>query len=89
MSTTPLTDTQERIERSIFERIRMELIDKGYLHDISIAPFNTGDGAAQAAWDAELIVISGAMDFAIELIGAGSYDKADEKKVPRIVIQSG
>jgi len=89
MSTTPLSSTQERIERSIFERIRIELIDKGYLPDIDAAPYNTGDAAGQNAWDAQMTVIATAKKFAIELIGAGSYDKSDEKKVPRIVVQAG
>lgn len=89
MSNVPLSSTQERIERSIFERIRLELVDKGYLPDISAAPYNTGDAAAQTAWNTQLATIASTKRFAIELIGAGSYDKGDDKKVPRIVVTAG
>jgi len=35
MSATPLSDSREVVERSLFHSIRRELVDKGYLPDIS------------------------------------------------------
>lgn len=35
MSTTPLSDTREVVERTLFQSIRQELVDKGYLPDIN------------------------------------------------------
>lgn len=87
MSTTPLVDIQEVIERTVFERIRQELVDKLYLPDITIYP------DTPAGWDGYNVAIKaiadGALGFAIELFGAGVADFKGTKKVPRIAINSG
>lgn len=87
MSATPLSTTQERVERSIYERIRLELVDKGYLPDITL--YNSNTALNQTDWEAAMATIRTTMGFCIELFGAGSYEKNDDKKVPRIVIDSG
>lgn len=87
MSTTPLSTTEEEIERSIFERIRLELVDKGYSPDITT--MNTGSAADQQTYNTALKLIKDTLGFSIELFGSGSYQKNQDKKVPRIVIDKG
>ncbi len=90
MSTTPLSNIQEIIERTLFERIRQELVDKLYLPDIS----DTGTYPdTPVGWDAYEAAIStiaaGANGFAVEVLSGGVADSRGTKKVPRIVINSG
>lgn len=85
MSTTPLSDIQELIERSLFERIRLELIDKGYLPDITSYQNNQ---AGLTQWNADLVTIKNTKGFAIEVFTESSNFKKGIKKVPRIVLKN-
>lgn len=102
MSTTPLSNLQELVERSLFESIRKEVVDKGYLPDITaqveITPVtipptytnkypNTLQGRQQ--WELDIKNIVNSKGFAIEIYNEGSNLGKGIKKVPRIVINSG
>lgn len=81
---TELTVIQKRIERSLYEAIRLILVELGYLPDILLY---TNDALGQANWAAALSTVKVDKGFAIELFGVGSSEKKYEKQVPRIVIQ--
>jgi len=86
MSTTPLYNIEERLERSIYEAIRQELVDKLYSPDISL-PAYPETAAGQLQWETDLLAIrNGVLGFAIELFGTAGYQDRNTKKVPRIVI---
>jgi len=87
MSATPLSDIQTVIERSLFEHIRLELVDKGYLPDVTDYP-NTQvgyDDYNQAITD----ISNGTNGFAIELFNESENTSRGMKKVPRIVMNTG
>lgn len=86
MSDTPLSNIQEIIERSLFERIRLELVDKGYLPDITAYPDNS---IGWGQWAIDIDSIATNIGFAIELFNAGNNQSLGEKKIPRIVIVTG
>ena len=79
---TILNDIYEIVDRSIYEAIRLVLVEHGYLPDISLFP-NTPAGVS--AWETAISTIVATKGFAIELFGAGSSDAKYSKRVPRIV----
>jgi hypothetical protein len=86
MSTIALSSTQELIERSLFEVIRKELVDKNYLPDIVLYP------DTKVGYDNYNIAISSIVTskgFAIEIYNEGSNYAKGVKKIPRIVINTG
>lgn len=84
MSFTPLSNIQEIIDRSIFQAIKQEVVDKGYCPDIASYP-DTDIGVTQ--YNADLTAISnGPLKFAIEVFGASSTEAKKYKRIPRIVI---
>lgn len=84
MSAIPLTDIQEILERSLFERLRLECVDKGYTPDITTF---TEDAAGQLAYDAAVTAIAaGVNEFAVEVYQNSSAHAKGMKRVPRIVI---
>jgi hypothetical protein len=86
MSATPLEDIEERIERSLYEALREELVDKGYCPDISL-PAYPETPAGQLQWETDLKAIKdGPLGFAIELFSTAGYQDRNTKKIPRIVI---
>ena len=90
MSTTALTNIQEIIERSLFERIRLELVDKLYLPDISDTTTYPDNQGGWDQWETDIKAIAdGAKGFAIELFNGGTNIAKGLKKVPRIVINEG
>jgi len=90
MSATALTTIQEVIERSLFERIRQEIVDKEYLPDIADTITYTSNQAGWDLWEADIKAIAeGAKGFAIELFNGGASESRGVKKVPRIVIDAG
>ena len=97
MSATALTTIQELIERSLFEILRLEIVDKGYLPDIAATdgelipgPYYTDDQVGWDLWEADIKAIAdGAKGFAIELFGVGNNESKGVKKTPRIVLESG
>ena len=89
-----LSNIQEIIERSIFEKIRLLLVDQGYLPDIAaIDEFDnpiypdTEEGWTQ--WETDIKNIVTTKGFAIELFNGGTSDARGVKKVPRIVMDPG
>ena len=86
MSLIPLSIIEEQIERSIFEAVREELVDKNMLPDITT--FNLATG--QNAWETALQVLKGSNThgWVAELFGVSGYQTKNTKKVPRIVIDS-
>ena len=90
MSTTALTNIQEIIERSLFERIRLELVDKLYLPDVSDIITYPDNQTGWDQWKTDVKAIAdGDKGFAIELFSCGNNEAKGIKKVPRIVIESG
>ena len=85
MSQIPLSNIQELLERSVFHKVRIECVDKGYLPDINSYP-NTAAG--QIAWDAALAAIVLDKGFAIEVFGYSNAQDKSTKKIPRIAIIS-
>jgi len=88
MSTTPLSTTEELIERSFFHSVRKELVDKGYLPDITDTVTYPDTPAGIAAWDNAISNIISSKGFAIEVFGFSSARSKGMKKTPRIVIHN-
>lgn len=86
-----LSDIQERVERSIYEAIRIWLVDNAYLPDISndgTFP-KSGDNLtapAEAAWLAAMAAVESAKGFASEVFNHSSSHDKGLKRVPRLVI---
>jgi hypothetical protein len=79
------TDIQQKVERSIFELIRLKLVELEYLPDITLfavteAGYNSYQTAIQAVVTAK--------GFCIEIFGASSPQAKGFKKIPRIVIKT-
>lgn len=89
MSVTALSTIQEEIERTLFHRIRQEVVDKGYLPDVAddITYPDTDPGYAQ--WQSDIDTIVTNMGYAIEIFSAGASESRGVKKIPRIVLNSG
>jgi hypothetical protein len=79
-----LSTTQERLEKSLFDAIRLTLVAEGYLPDISSIANNP---AGQLAWQGLVDGVVSAKGFCVELFGVGSSESKFLKRVPRIVIQ--
>lgn len=86
MSNTPLSSIIQRVERSLYEAIRLELVDKGYCPDIADTVTFPDNPAGVIAYNAALGTIVTNKGFAIEVFGVGSNFKKYETKIPRIVI---
>ena len=84
MSNIPLTTVQQLIERSLFERLRLECVDKGYLPDITTFP-ETPTGQADYNLALEAIANSSS-SFAIEIFQNSSAHAKGMKRTPRVVI---
>lgn len=80
---TQLTDILQRVERSLFERLRLETVDKGYIPDSTTFANNP---TGQAAFDAALATVVTTKGFAIMVYGVGSNKQKGLAKVPRITI---
>lgn len=79
------TDIQEKVERSIFELIRLKLVELNYLPDITtFAVTEAGYNLYQLAIKA-VVVDKG---FCIEIFGASSPQAKGFKKIPRLVIKT-
>lgn len=89
MSLTALTNIQEIIERSLFEAIRQEVVDKGYLPDIADTGTYPDTDQGWVQWETDVIAIVTSKGFAIEIFNGASNEARGVKKVPRIVIDSG
>lgn len=86
MSNIPLSNIQSIIERSLFESIRLELVDKEYLPDITNY---TNDNMGQIGYESAISSIVNNKGFAIEVISEGSSHTKGLKKPPRIVLNTG
>lgn len=89
MSATLLSGIQEIIERSLFETIRKEIVDKGYLPDISNPILYPDNQTGWDQWKSDISGIVSSLGFAIELFSVGSNEHKGVKKVPRIVLEAG
>lgn len=86
-----IRNIQEKIEKSLYESIRLILVQWEYLPDIAqfgLSPWlpNSDHIATQAQWDEAISTIRNTFGFAIEVFGHGSSQAKGLKKVPRIVI---
>lgn len=86
MSLTSLSNTIELIERSIFHSIRLELVDKGFLPDVSIFP-DTDQGVID--YNTALADIATNQGYAIEVFNNSSPHAKNLQRVPRIVFVPG
>jgi len=84
MSATPLTVIEDSIEKSIFEALRLEMVDKFLTPDITTYNLATD----QLLWESDLKALSttNPHGFVAELFGASGYQANNTKKAPRIVI---
>ncbi len=83
MSTVTLSTIQELVERSLFERLRLECVDKGYTADITAFPETP---AGYAAYQAAIEAIRNSVGFAIEIFNNQDNQNTGQLKVPRITI---
>lgn len=87
-----INNIQQRVERSIFEAIRKNIVAEGYLPDIAnntLFPKSGGvlTSGGQAAWTAAINAIQeSSKKWAVEIFGVGSSDAKGLKRVPRVVI---
>lgn len=88
MSDTPLSSIQEILERTFFHRIRQEVVDKGYLPDISDTITFPDTELGWTAWLSAIQNIITNKGFAIEIFNAGTTEARGIKKLPRIVLHS-
>lgn len=88
MSTIPLSIQEERLERSIFEAIRKECVDKGYLPDVSNISLYPNTPQGNIAFKNALTNIALDKGFAIEVFGTGNSQAKGVKQMPRIVVDS-
>lgn len=81
----PINDVQDRVEKSVFEAIRLKLVAEGYLPDIASGAFpNTPQG--DVAYEAAMSAIAQAQGFAAEVYGHSSALAKGNKRTPRISI---
>lgn len=77
-----LNNIQQRIERSIYERIRLILVREGLWPDESAVDYSNN----KTLWDTAIRNIVQAKAFAVEPFGHGSSQDKGERRTPRIVI---
>jgi hypothetical protein len=81
-----LIDIESRVEKSIFEIIRLKLVAEGYLpNKKSFAKSDAGAAAYQAAITA---IKDSNKKFCIQVFGMASPQARGETQVPRIVVQT-
>lgn len=80
-----LSNIQERLERSVFEQIRLRLVREGFLPDVTTYA-NTPAGAAAYKNDMQQLSVNS--QFPIELFGVGGISSKQSKQVPRISIHA-
>lgn len=91
-----LNNLEERVQRSIFEHIRLIILAEGYIPDITnllrypveLYNPNVYTPEALANWEDDIKTIKDAMGFAIEIFGDSSQWEKGEKNYPRISIES-
>jgi hypothetical protein len=84
-------NTQQRVERSIFEVLRKEVVRQGYLPNIEDSVrYPAVDGKfttiAQENWEADINVIVANKGWALEIFGTSSAFAKGLKRTPRVVI---
>lgn len=80
-----LNNTQELVEKSFYEALRLVAVAEGYLADDTIL---SQDHTGRLAWETQMKSIANTMGFAVEIFGVGSSQSKETKKVPRIVLIS-
>ena len=86
MSNIPLSNIQELIERTLFENIRQEVVDKGYLPDIT--QFENSE-VGVILYNEAVEEIMAKEGFVIDVFNENASFEHGIKKIPRIVINSG
>lgn len=82
-----LSDIESRVERSMFEMLRLVAVAEGYLPDVTDPSFaNTGGGNNN--WEIACMAILAAKGFMVPIYGYSAPVDKDILKVPRIVVIS-
>lgn len=87
-----INNIEERVERSIFERIRKNVVLEQYLPDISNGtryPVNSNGALTEAGqnnWLTDCKAIKQAKGFCVDVLGASTTFSKGPKESPRIVI---
>lgn len=81
-----LSNIQMRVERSIYEAIRVQFVSQGYLPDITTSGRYPASSTGGANWEADLAIVTAAKKFAVEVFGDSSSLQKGLKRVPRIGI---
>lgn len=85
---------QQRVERTLFERLRSLVVDQGYLPDITNNVRYPEDlngrktPTAQGNWDTDIDTIISTKKWALEIFGTSTAGAKGLKRVPRLVIIS-
>lgn len=72
----------DEVNRAIYNALRLELIQRGYLPDIK--PFSATDD--KAGWETARAAVKADKGAIIDVFGHGAEVDRDEKQVPRIVV---
>lgn len=81
-----LNNIQTRVERSVFEAIRLKLVFYGYLPDETNTATYPNTPAGSDQFQTDMQAIAQAKGFAVEVFGHGSSLSKGIKRVPRLAI---
>jgi hypothetical protein len=88
MSSTPLSNIEEVAERSLYQRLLTECVDKGYTPNLQNTSTYPDTPAGFAALEAAYTNIKTVKGFSIEIFNYSKGQAKNYKKVPRIVINT-
>jgi hypothetical protein len=80
---TPFVNTAEIVERTILHNLRVHLVAKNYLPDITLY---TNDISGTTGYNNAMAAIRRDKGFCIEVFGVASPHARDLKRIPRIVV---
>lgn len=87
-----LTDIEEKVERTIFEVLRLKAVEEGFTPDITNYDIDNPDdtiaAAATDAYMAALKTIQNTKGFAVDIFNYSNQQARGMKKSPRIVVQT-
>lgn len=81
-----ISDIEQLLERTVFEALRLETVDNGYLPDI--VSFLPNSQANYDLYQAAIQTVIGTKGFSIEIFGQASNHARGLKRVPRMVFES-
>lgn len=84
-------NTQQRVERTLFESLRQVIVAQGYIPDITNStryPMVNGNftQVAQTNWETDLKTITTTLGWSLEIFGVSSVLEKGLKRTPRVVI---